>query len=61
MMSSTDDRPWATEERCTVIGRIARKEMTEMFRDGRFQLAAAIVGRLGGGSSAEPDEEQPEA
>jgi ABC-2 type transport system permease protein len=29
-----------------VIARIAKKEMTEMFRDGRFQLAAAVVGVL---------------
>jgi ABC-2 type transport system permease protein len=29
-----------------VITRIAKKEMTEMFRDGRFQLAAVIVGVL---------------
>jgi ABC-2 type transport system permease protein len=29
-----------------MIGRIARKEMTEMFRDGRFQLASVVVGVL---------------
>jgi ABC-2 type transport system permease protein len=29
-----------------VITRIAKKEMTEMFRDGRFQLAAGVVGVL---------------
>ena len=29
-----------------MIGRIARKEMTEMFRDGRFQLASAVVAVL---------------
>jgi ABC-2 type transport system permease protein len=29
-----------------VITRIAKKEMTEMFRDGRFQIAAGIVGVL---------------
>lgn len=29
-----------------MIQRIARKEMTEMLRDGRFRLASAIVGVL---------------
>jgi ABC-2 type transport system permease protein len=27
----------------TMIGKIAKKEMTEMFRDGRFRLASAVV------------------
>ena len=29
-----------------MIARIAKKEMTEMFRDGRFRLASAIVAVL---------------